>query len=164
VSEHAASGRATHVQRAFQAGDTDDAFLTIAATNDPDVNRAVAGEVLARNGLVSVATNPQQGNCSFMATVRRGPLTVGVHSGGAGPHVAIAIRAVVESALPENIEAVLDELSAIRAELRAKVPDAAERGRLWQAVARSGELENALSKGSRESLDSVRGLLNIRRP
>ncbi|MGB5200202.1 MAG: bifunctional precorrin-2 dehydrogenase/sirohydrochlorin ferrochelatase, partial [Sedimenticolaceae bacterium] len=46
--------RVTHLARGYQDGDLDNAYLAIAATDDADVNRAVADAGRARNIPVNV--------------------------------------------------------------------------------------------------------------
>src|SRR3954471_14010673 len=47
VAEQAASGELTLHRRAYEQGDLTGAFLVVAATNDPTVNRAVFAEATA---------------------------------------------------------------------------------------------------------------------
>lgn len=76
------------VRRAFEPGDAERRFLVIAATND----RAVNAQVSAASALCNVADDPEL--CSFIlpAIVRRGPIVVGVSTGGASPALAQKIR------------------------------------------------------------------------
>ena len=59
-------------KRAFRPGDTKNARLVIAATDDPDVNRSVAQDAEQNSALYNVVDAPEL--CSFFvpATVRRG--------------------------------------------------------------------------------------------
>ncbi|MDB5077618.1 MAG: siroheme synthase [Chloroflexi bacterium] len=157
-----AGGAVLHLPRSFETGDAADAFFVLAATNDAEVNRAVAAEVRSRNGLVCVASNSTLGNCSFMSTIRRGALTIGVQTGGSSPAVAAAIRSRVENALPEDIEPMLEKLAALRIKLKARQPDPVTRGNLWRRVADSGEIDNAIA-GEAGALDRIRALLEFDR-
>jgi precorrin-2 dehydrogenase/sirohydrochlorin ferrochelatase len=155
--------RIRYVGRNFQRGDTFDAFFVIAATSNAEVNRVVAAEAAASSALVNVASEPALGNCSFMSPIRRGALTVGITTSGASPLVAAAVRSKIEAALPPNLETVLDELGAMRAELRVRVPDPIERGKHWQEVANQGEIERAFAPDARGALERIRELLGLRR-
>ena len=155
------SGVVQHSAREFRPGDTAGAFLTIAATNDPLVNRRVADEVLARGGLVAVAHSPSLGNCAFMATASRGQVTVAIQTGGASPLVSAALRSRVESVLPESLETKLDLVAAIRAELKAAVESASERGNRWRNAARRGLLDRLLFGEDDEAVRDLRRELGL---
>ncbi|KAB2854715.1 MAG: bifunctional precorrin-2 dehydrogenase/sirohydrochlorin ferrochelatase, partial [Anaerolineae bacterium] len=58
-------------------------FLVIAATDNPDINQQVAADATQMNILVNVVDTPSQSDFTNMATIRRGPIVVGVASGGA---------------------------------------------------------------------------------
>ncbi|MCX7912846.1 MAG: bifunctional precorrin-2 dehydrogenase/sirohydrochlorin ferrochelatase [Dehalococcoidales bacterium] len=78
--------------RQFQEGDLNDAFLAVAATDDPETNRRVA-ELAHRAGvLVNVADCPQE--CDFIvpAAFSRGDITVAVSTSGTSPALARKIR------------------------------------------------------------------------
>ena len=161
LRQAAAAGKIRHIQREFRAGDTAGSFLTLAATGIPEVNRRVAREVLQRNGLVAVAHDPSLGNCSFMAATARGPLIVAFQTGGASPLVSAALRARVESILPESLEATLDIIASTRQEMKSRVPDAGERGRRWKAAAESGLLDRLLFNGEDGAVLELRRALGV---
>jgi precorrin-2 dehydrogenase/sirohydrochlorin ferrochelatase len=153
------SGAIIHQARRYDAGDSRGMFLVVAATNDRSVNQAIAAEIGESNGLVCVASDARIGNCSFMSTIHRGALTIGIQTGGASPAVAAAVRSAIEASLPPNVESALDGLAAMRDELKRRQPDPNERRRLWQAVASSGQISLALSGESPTALQRIRYLL-----
>ena len=155
------SGHIGHVSRVFQNGDTAGAFLTLAATDDPEVNRLVAGEVLERGGLVAVAHDPRLGNCTFMAATARGPLVVAIQTGGASPLVSAALRTRIDALLPETLETNLEKIAAIRQELKAHVTDPIERGRRWKAAAERGLVDRLLFDGDDRGAQELRLVLGF---
>lgn len=157
----ARDGMVRYHARDYQPGDCLEASLVLAATDDPIVNQSAAAEGLALRALVCVAHDASLGNCSFMAASRRGPLLVAIHSGGASPVVARAIRQRVDEALPEGLEAGLEVLAGLRAQLKAGLDDPRERARRWQAVAASGWLERALFEPTFEAQTAVATLLGL---
>src|SRR6188508_23706 len=76
------------LRRRFRAGDVAGHVLVIAATDSPDVNRAVFAAASARGIPVNVVDVPEL--CSFIvpAIVRRGPVVVAVSTGGQSPSLA----------------------------------------------------------------------------
>jgi precorrin-2 dehydrogenase/sirohydrochlorin ferrochelatase len=106
-----------HVARPYTWGDVSGARLAFVATDDADVNAAVAQEARARGVWVNAADD--RPHCDFIlpAVVRRGRLTVAVGTGGASPALAAVMRDEVAATLPEECEALLDLAADVRAEL-----------------------------------------------
>jgi precorrin-2 dehydrogenase/sirohydrochlorin ferrochelatase len=106
-------------QRGWSPEDLAGVWLVIAATDDPEVNRAVylAGE---QAGIwVNGADDPA--NCSFTlpSVVRRGDLQVAVSTGGRSPALASWLRRRLEAEIGPEYEVLLDLLAAEREGLRA---------------------------------------------
>ncbi len=152
-------GRCEYYARSYEAGDCRGAFLVLAATGVTEVDTKVSAEARAHGALVCVASNHALGNCLFMATVRRGPLVVALHSDGAAPSVTAALRRRLDSQLPDRLGDALDSLADMRGRLRGEVSDPAERARRWQVVVESGALDRLLARDDGPALEEVRGIL-----
>jgi siroheme synthase-like protein len=118
---------AEHRQRGYRPGDLEGCLLAVAATDRPEVNRAVAEEAGARGILVDVVDDPAAGTFIVPSLVRRGELAVAISTGGASPVVAAHLRRRVEAAVGPEWEAVVGALGALRAELKERYPAPAER-------------------------------------
>ncbi|RBY74522.1 uroporphyrinogen-III C-methyltransferase [Blastococcus sp. TF02-09] len=96
-----APGSLTWLRRRYEPGDLDGAWYAVAATDDPDVNAAVAAE--AERGRIFCARADDRASSSVWtpATGRHGDLVVGVHGGG-DPQRAIAVRDAVVSGLTDG--------------------------------------------------------------
>lgn len=81
-----------HFERPAQPGDLRAAFLAVAASDDADVQRAVATEAEAAGVLLNVVDVPRLCTFTFPAIHRQGGVTVAVSSGGASPGLARRIR------------------------------------------------------------------------
>ena len=105
--------------RTFEPSDLDDAWLAVAATSTPEVNRAVfeAGE--ARRVWVNAADDPA--NCSFslMSVVRRGDIVVTIGTNGRSPALATFLRDHVATEMGPEYETLLEVLSEAREAIRA---------------------------------------------
>lgn len=92
IQEAAGQGRVNWLERKYQAGDVQGAFLVIATTNARAVNEAIFQEAEDAGILINVADVPAQ--CSFIAPsiVSRGAVTVAISTGGASPALARKFR------------------------------------------------------------------------
>lgn len=87
----AREGRVEWRRRAFRSADLAGAVLAFAATDDPRTNRRVAAEARRRKIPVNVADSSAPSDFHVPATQRRGPIVVGVSTGGADPALAAAL-------------------------------------------------------------------------
>ena len=108
------------LRRPWTPTDVDDAFLVVAATNDPDVNRAVARRVRARGRLVNVVDDPTLSTFILPAVLRRGDVTIAVSTGGASPALAAWLRCRLETVVGVEYAALTDALAALRPLLLAQ--------------------------------------------
>src|SRR5581483_10821850 len=96
------------------ATDLDGAFLAVAATDHPDVNRAVAEAARARGVLVNVVDDPAACDFTVPATVRRGDITIAVSTGGRSPAFARHLRQALESWLTDERCSILELAAEVR--------------------------------------------------
>jgi len=84
--------------REYQPGDLEGAFLSIAATNQRDVNQRIFQEATQLGVLLNVVDQPDQ--CSFIAPsiVKRGEVTLAISTGGSSPALARKLREALSDA------------------------------------------------------------------
>jgi siroheme synthase-like protein len=120
-AELRSSGAAVH-ERPFRGSDVVGRFLVIAATNDRAVNSAVSTAAERWNTLCNVADDPELCNFILPAVVRRGPIAVGVSTGGASPALAQRIRDDIADMIgPEHAE-LAERLADLRPWARDALP------------------------------------------
>jgi uroporphyrin-III C-methyltransferase/precorrin-2 dehydrogenase/sirohydrochlorin ferrochelatase len=144
-------GQFTHSARSYASGDLENAYLAIAATDDPEVNHAVHAEAEAKGVLVNVVDDPEY--CGFIlpSILRRGDLVVSVSTSGNAPALAVRVRERLERELGDEYARFLALAGSIRAPLAARYPDFQVRKRLWYrlvdsdilALLRAGDEEGA---------------------
>lgn len=135
-------------RRAFVDADVADAVLVVAATDDKAINDAVDRAGRLAGALVVRADRADGGGVAFVAQIERGPVSVGVSTGGVSPHLARLVRDRVDLALP----AAIADLAALLAE---RPRDAARRGHASLPVA---EALAALEAGDVVAARSLLGL------
>jgi precorrin-2 dehydrogenase/sirohydrochlorin ferrochelatase len=118
IEEQAAGGGLVWQPRTYSEGDIAGADYCFAATNDRDVNAAVAAE--ARPERVPVLAIDDVPNCDFIAPaiLRRGRLVVAISTQGQSPALASHTRRKLEKLLPPQWGDLLDVAAAVRQELR----------------------------------------------
>ena len=126
-----AADRVAHRAESFRDEDLAGYSLTIAATDDESVNRAVAAAARARRIPVNVVDVPAL--CSFImpSIVERGPVIVAVSSGGRSPVLARLLRARLEILIPAGYGRLAALAGAFRAQVKARFAPA-ERRRFWE--------------------------------
>jgi precorrin-2 dehydrogenase/sirohydrochlorin ferrochelatase len=107
------------VQRGYRPGDLAGAWLAIAATDDPGVNRLVHADGEAAGVWINAADDPQACAFTLPAVVRRGPVMVTVSTAGRSPALAGWIRGQVAAQLGPEVGLLAELLSEARDQLKA---------------------------------------------
>ncbi|QIX62214.1 bifunctional precorrin-2 dehydrogenase/sirohydrochlorin ferrochelatase [Hymenobacter sp. BT18] len=93
------------------------ADIVFAATDDPALHARIKQAARSRHLLVNVADTPPLCDFYLSSVVQKGALKIAVSTNGQSPTVAKRVRAVLEEALPEELDAVLQKMPAIRQQL-----------------------------------------------
>jgi precorrin-2 dehydrogenase/sirohydrochlorin ferrochelatase len=122
ISELAASGEITLERRTYRNGDLAGAFLVVAATDDPAVNRAVFAEATETGVLCNAVDDPPFCDFYFPSVVRRGDLQVAISTAGNSPALAQQLRKELNEQLPLDLGEWLANLGNLRREVVAAEP------------------------------------------
>lgn len=122
VQEWAASGELRWLQREYTHGDLAGAFLVVAGTATPEVNRAVYTEANAANILCNAVDDPPYCDYYFPSVVRRGELQIAISTAGESPALAQRLRKEINAALPPDTGEWMQELGRLRREVCAVEP------------------------------------------
>jgi precorrin-2 dehydrogenase/sirohydrochlorin ferrochelatase len=144
ITQLAAAGTVTLKSGCYAPSDLQDAFLVVAATNDPETNRRVGADARQRNLLVSVTDAPESGNCTFPALLRRGDLEVGVSTNGTCPGFAALVRDMLAGVIGEEYGVILATLAVEREKLLTEGRPSTYNKQILRSRAR--ELINELSE------------------
>ena len=149
--------RITHLGATFAPHQLDDAWLVIAATDDPLVNRVVAEAANTRRLWVNVVDDAELASAQLPARVQRGPLQIAISSGAAAPMLARHLREQLESQLDDSLGALAQLFIALRSRIRARLPELPAR-RAFFRRALDGRVQAQLRRGdidaARESLEA----------
>ncbi|MSQ42222.1 MAG: bifunctional precorrin-2 dehydrogenase/sirohydrochlorin ferrochelatase [Dehalococcoidia bacterium] len=107
-------GRARLLERGYQPGDLLGFELVMIATDDGELNRAIAGEARAAGVWVNAADDAA--NCDFIlpALVKRGTVTVAMSTAGTSPAMARWLRERMEEFLSDEVAALAGLLAEAR--------------------------------------------------
>ena len=125
------AGELEHRAHAFAADDLDGARLVIAATDDREVNRAVAAAAEERAIFANVVDDLELSTGILPAIVDRSPLMVAISTQGTTPALARHVRAQIEIALDESLGRLARFCAAARGRIKAGVRDLAARRRFY---------------------------------
>jgi precorrin-2 dehydrogenase / sirohydrochlorin ferrochelatase len=140
--EHLAAARKIRwLPRKFAPDDLARAFLVIAATSDPAVNRAVFLEAEVRGILCNSVDDPPNCDFYFPAIVRRGPLQIAISTSGESPALAQRIRRELEASLEDPVADWVEKIGEARREILASVPPSEDRKKLLHRLAHTDPAE-----------------------
>jgi siroheme synthase-like protein len=113
-------GAIRHVAREYRTGDRAGYDLVFVATDNSEINAAVAAEAPSLRIWVNSADDPD--HCDFIlpAVIRRGELAVAVSTGGVSPAAARAIREELDEYFTADYAGFVQIVGEARRELREK--------------------------------------------
>ena len=136
IREQEASGAVTVRIGRYETADLDGIALVVAATDDAAVNRKVALDAGQKGILVTVADQPEAGDCHFPATLRRGGLEIAVSTGGRCPALAVEVRDAIAGMIGNDYADLVEELAAEREKLLTDGNDTTYNKQVLRAMAR----------------------------
>lgn len=102
---------------AYRSGDLAGAFLVIAATGDPALNRLIFAEAETERVLCNAVDDIEHCHFAAPSILRRGELTVAISTGGRSPALAKRLRSRLTEQLGPELGVLTDLLGELRAEL-----------------------------------------------
>lgn len=102
------------IERNFSVRDLCNKDLVVLATDNPDLHSRIKKQARKRRLLVNVADTPALCDFYLGSVVTRGNLKIGISTNGKSPTIAKRMREYLEEALPEDTNALLKNMQAIR--------------------------------------------------
>jgi siroheme synthase-like protein len=106
------------IARAFKAADLEGIDLVILAINDKETSAKICQEAHKKGLLVNVADTPDLCDFYLSSIVQKGNLKLAISTNGQSPTAAKRIKEMLQDALPEELDAMIDNLHAIRNQLK----------------------------------------------
>ena len=139
--------------RNYQAGDLEEAFLVIAATDDKCINAAIADQRGKQRALINVVDNPEISDFIVPALVRRGDITIAISTSGKSPALARKIRAELEKSFGAEYASLVRLINEVRSELRRR--GVTVHGDDWQEVLDLDSLVEMIRAGRTEEVKAI---------
>ncbi|WP_266168189.1 siroheme synthase CysG [Dyella subtropica] len=116
----------------FEDSWLDKAWLVIAATGDPVLNRHIAMLAGQRRLFVNVVDDADLSSFHVPAVVDRAPVTVAISSGGEAPVLARLLREQLETLLDPALGPLAALASRLRSHIRERLPELSARRRYYE--------------------------------
>lgn len=150
IRKLAASKKIRWINRPYRRGDLAEAFMVVAATDDPAVQKAILSEAVRRKILLNVVDRPEFCGFVFPAILKRGEFVVTVSTGGASPALARNVREDLEALFGPEYKTLTD----LMGKLREKLPNLPNRDKLFAEIVRS-PIRTYIRRGDRGGLDRL---------
>jgi precorrin-2 dehydrogenase/sirohydrochlorin ferrochelatase len=155
------SERINYIQRSYQVGDLESAYLVIAATNDISTNQAVWTEAIKRNCLVNVVDDPEHSTFILPAILQRGEMSVAISTGGGSPALARRLRERLEKIIGPEYGILTELLANLRPDLMESFSPGKARLQAALRIVDSDILQIIASQGKEAALTYAREQLHL---
>ena len=106
------------VYKPYESSDLIGMDLVVAATCIVELNQQVRTDAKERKILINVADTPESCDFYLGSVVKKGELKIAISTNGKSPTFAKRVRELLEDALPDSIDKVLDNLRHLREKLK----------------------------------------------
>jgi siroheme synthase-like protein len=149
IAEWVRFGKIDWLPKEFEPADLNGAFLVVAATSAPGVNKAVFREAEACGILCNAVDDIEHCHFYYGAVVQRGDLQIAISTNGKSPALAQRLRTEFEAEFGPEYEVWLQWLGAAREALRASGPSSETSKKLLHELASRPMFEEFLQQARR---------------
>ncbi|MBW2610357.1 MAG: bifunctional precorrin-2 dehydrogenase/sirohydrochlorin ferrochelatase [Deltaproteobacteria bacterium] len=162
LQRYVEEGMIKFLGKEFSGDVLDGAFLVIAATDDPEVNRRVSEFAKEKGLLVNAVDQPS--DCSFIvpAIVKRGDLLVAVSTSGKSPALARRIRENLDTQFGSEYEEFLRLMGRVRKEVLSRGLSQEEKSRVFHELVDSDILESITRKDFNGIASELNRIIQLR--
>jgi siroheme synthase-like protein len=134
LQELAAEGSITWIQRDYEPGDLERAFLVIASTDSTETNIRVYEDAERRAMLVNVVDVPPLCNFILPAILRTGPLAIAISTAGASPALAKRMKREIGALFGEEYARLAVLLNEARGWAKGTLPTYQDRKDFFEGI------------------------------
>jgi len=151
----AQEGMLTLEQGAFNESLLDTCWLTIAATDDDEVNQRVSDACEARRIFCNVVDAPKEASFIMPSIIDRSPLMIAVSSGGRSPVLARLLREKLEALLPQHLGQIAHYAGQLRSRVKQTFATVGERRRFWEKFFVNDRLAQSLANQDTKAVEET---------
>ena len=145
----AAAGRLTHIARAWQSSDLQDAAIGIADCESEEEARAFQRACKAAGVICNTIDKRDTCDFEFGSIVNRSPVVISISTTGGAPILAQAIRRRIETLLAPSLADWAQWAKEIRKDVMARLSAGPQRRAFWERFADLALSSKAASKNER---------------
>jgi siroheme synthase-like protein len=136
-------------QRPYSTNDLNDADIVVIAVNDLTISEQIRNEAKERGKLVNAADKPELCDFYLSSIVKKGNLKIAISTNGKSPTVAKRLKDMLNEAVPDEIDEVLENMHVIREKLRGNFADKVSK---LNSITKDLVLQNAIdtTKGEKK--------------
>ena len=143
----------------FNEACLEEAFMVIAATDDPILNHQVSEKAKERGLLVNAVDQPSDCNFIVPSILRRGDLQIAVSTSGKSPALAKKVREALEERFGNEYESLLILMGQLREEILSQRFSGEEKKRIFHDLINSPILEAIARKDWKEVSVILNGII-----
>jgi hypothetical protein len=117
----------TLFKKEFEGSDLNEVHWVISAVADRDTSGIIRKEARKRNILVNVADTPDLCDFYLGSIVQKGNLKIAISTNGQSPTAAKRLKEMLQYALPEEIDEMIENLHEIRNKLKGDFQNKVDR-------------------------------------
>jgi siroheme synthase-like protein len=114
AAEASTYGNIELVRKKYERSDLDFADIVIAAVNDLAVAEQISRDAREAGKLINVADKPELCDFYLGSIIKKGNLKIAISTNGKSPTIAKRLKEEIGSMIPDEMDSVLDNMSAIR--------------------------------------------------
>lgn len=141
LGEWAQDGTIEWIERGYEPGDLEGAFLAIVTETNPEKTHPIWEE--AQEGNILFNAMDDVPHCNFVngSYIRQGPLVISISTSGTAPTLSVRLREWMEDEFGPEYEEFLNLMQTLRDPMAEHVPDFDERRDLWYEIVDSNVLD-----------------------
>lgn len=141
LSKHLEEGRIKFLGHEFRDNHLNGAFMVVAATDDPLLNRKVSEKAREKGLLVNAVDQPSDCNFIVPSILRRGDLLIAVSTSGKSPALAKKVREELEERFGDEYESLLILMGRLRKKILSQGLSQDENRRIFHELVNSHILD-----------------------
>ncbi len=154
LREYVKEGKIAFLGHEFSESHLEGAFMVIAGTDDPLLNRHVSEKAKEKGLLVNAVDQPSDCNFIVPSILRRGDLLIAVSTSGKSPALAKKVREELEKTFGKEYESLLILMGRLRQEVLSQGLSQEENRKIFQKLVNSHILE-AIGRGDWDEVTAV---------